>query len=221
VAIFIIFRHQKKNIDEEDYKEKVEQEMSKMVFKDIQTTIDKLKNPDLDSRNYITTILSTYQFNDTKEKSLLNIFTSPQVISTLASLLDDDYYQIKYNAISALSNIIISYSDTDIDKILLTQTNFCELSIKLIKDFTNVEKNSNNFEKSYNEEEFVQLANNIYSSIKNDYIQDINNDIKETHGMNQFPNKLQDEIDKIQTRNLRILNGEETGDNNNTEQSSQ
>jgi len=136
---------QKKNIDEEDYKEKVEQEMSKMVFKDIQTTIDKLKNPDLDSRNYITTILSTYQFNDTKEKSLLNIFTSPQVISTLASLLDDDYYQIKYNAISALSNIIISYSDTDIDKILLTQTNFCELSIKLIKDFTNVEKNSKEY----------------------------------------------------------------------------
>ena len=136
---------QKKNIDEEDYKEKVEQEMSKMVFKDIQTTIDKLKNPDLDSRNYVTTILSTYQFNDTKEKSLLNIFTSPQVISTLASLLDDDYYQIKYNAISALSNIIISYSDTDIDKILLTQTNFCELSIKLIKDFTNVEKNSKEY----------------------------------------------------------------------------
>lgn len=136
---------QKKNIDEEDYKKKVEQEMSKMVFKDIQTTIDKLKNPDLESRNYITTILSTYQFNDTKEKSLLNIFTSPQVISTLASLLNDNYYQIKYNAISALSNIIISYSDTDIDKILLTQTNFCELSINLIKDFTNVEKNTKEY----------------------------------------------------------------------------
>ena len=136
---------QKKNIDQEDYKESTEEEMSKMLFKDVKSTIDKLNSTDLDTRNYITTILSTYQFNDTKEQSFRNIFTSPQVISTLANLLNDNFYQIKYNAISSLSNIIISYSDTDLDKILLTQTNFCDLSINIIKDFANVEKNTKEY----------------------------------------------------------------------------
>jgi len=138
---------QKKNIDQENYKEKVEeQDMSSMMFKDIQSTVDQLKNPDMESRNNITTILSTFQFNE-KEASLKKIFTSPQVISELANLLNDEYYQIKYNAISSLSNIIISYSDTDIDKTLLNQTNFYESSLKIIKDFTNAEINTNDHTK--------------------------------------------------------------------------
>ena len=138
---------QKKNIDQESYNEKVEeQDMSIMMFKDIQSTVDQLKNPDMESRNNITTILSTFQFNE-KEASLKNIFTSPQVISALANLLNDEYYQIKYNAISSLSNIIISYSDTDIDKTLLNQTNFYEASLKIIKDFTTVEINTNDHTK--------------------------------------------------------------------------
>ena len=138
---------QKKNIDQENYKEKVEeQDMSSMMFKDIQSTVDQLKNPDMESRNNITTILSTFQFNE-KEASLKKIFTSPQVISELANLLNDEYYQLKYNAISSLSNIIISYSDTDIDKTLLNQTNFYESSLKIIKDFTNAEINTNDHTK--------------------------------------------------------------------------
>ena len=134
---------QKKNINQENYEEKVlEKEMTTMIFKDIPTTIEKLKNPDIESRDYFTTILSTYQFQDIKEKSIRNIFTSIEVISTLVNLLNDDYYQIKYNAISSLTNIIISYIDADIDKILLTKTNFIDLSINIIKDFTKVEKNT-------------------------------------------------------------------------------
>ena len=140
---------QKKNINEENYEEKViDKEMPSMIFKDVQTTIDKLKSPELETRDYFTTILSTYQFQDAKnenDKTIKNIFTSPQVISVLASLLNDKYYQIKYNAISSLSNLIISYSDTDIDKILLTQTNFYDLSIEIIKDITNVEKNTKEY----------------------------------------------------------------------------
>ena len=136
----------KKNIDQEDYEEKIlDSEMTTMIFKDIPTTVEKLKNPDLESRNYFTTILSTYQFQDIKDQSHKKIFTSPEVISALSSLLNDKYYQIKYNAISALSNLLISFSDTDIDKILLTQTNFYELSLNIIKEFTNVELNSKEY----------------------------------------------------------------------------
>ena len=136
---------QKKNINQEDYKETTEEEMSKMIFKDAQSTVEKLNSPDLDTRNYVTTILSTYQFNDTKEQSLRKIFTSPEVIFALSNLLNDNSYQIKYNAISSLSNIIISYSDTDIDKTLINQTNFSDLSVNLIKDFANVEKNTKEY----------------------------------------------------------------------------
>ena len=137
---------QKKNINQENYEEKVlDKEMTTMIFKDIPTTVEKLKNPDLESRDYFTTILSTYQFQDIKEKSIKNIFTSPEVISTLVYLLNDEYYQIKYNAISSLSNIIISYIDSDVDKLLLTKTNFFDLSINIIKDFSNVEKNTKEY----------------------------------------------------------------------------
>ena len=140
---------QKKNINQENYEETVvDKEMPSMIFKDVQTTVDKLKSPELKTRDYFTTIISTYQFqgaNIENEKSIKNIFTSPQVISVLASLLNDKYYQIKYNAISSLSNLIISYSDTDIDKILLTQTNFYDLSIEIIKDITNIDKNTKEY----------------------------------------------------------------------------
>ena len=48
---------QKKNINQENYEEKVlEKEMTTMIFKDIPTTIEKLKNPDIESRDYFTTI---------------------------------------------------------------------------------------------------------------------------------------------------------------------
>jgi hypothetical protein len=59
----------------------------------------------------------------------------------------------------------------------------------------NVENNIDNYEKSYNEEKFIQLSNNIFSSLKN-YIQEIYIAINETHGMDQFPKKFQDEINK-------------------------
>ena len=137
---------QKKNINQENYDEKIEeQEMSTMIFKDIPTTIESLKNHNLESRDYFTTILSTYQFQDINEPTIKNIFTSPEVISTLVDLLKDEYYQIKYNAISSLINIIISYIDTDIDKTLLTKTNFYDLSIDLIKEFKNVEINTKEY----------------------------------------------------------------------------
>jgi hypothetical protein len=80
-----------------------------------------------------------------------------------------------------------------------------------------LEKNSGNYEKNYNEEGFIQLINNIYSSIKND-LQEINNVINEVHGIDQYPDKLHQEINKIEKRNLRILNGEEIEGNSNTDQ---
>ena len=44
-----------------------------------------------------------------------------------------------------MTNILISFSDTDIDKNLILKTDFCKYCIEIIKDFTKVEKGSKEF----------------------------------------------------------------------------
>ena len=139
----------KKNIDQEDYEEKVKSKKSSKennnIFKDIPSLLEKLTSSDFDSLNKITSLLSYFEFSNIKEKSINDIFISKEIISALANLLNSEYYQIKYNAISALINILISYSDTDVDKILLLNTDFCKYCINLINDFLKVDKSSSEY----------------------------------------------------------------------------
>ena len=139
----------KKNIDQEDYEEKVKSKISTKVhnntFKDIPSLLQKLTSSDFDSLNKITSLLSYFEFSNIKEKSINDIFISKEIISALANLLNSEYYQIKYNAISALINILISYSDTDVDKILLLNTDFCKYCINLINDFLKIDKSSSEY----------------------------------------------------------------------------
>ena len=139
----------KKNIDQEDYEEKMKSKISTKVhnntFKDIPSILQKLTSSDFDSLNKITSLLSYFEFSNIKEKSINDIFISKEIISALANLLNSEYYQIKYNAISALINILISYSDTDVDKILLLNTDFCKYCINLINDFLKIDKSSSEY----------------------------------------------------------------------------
>ena len=139
----------KKNIDQEDYEEKMKSKISTKVhnnnFKDIPSLLQKLTSSDFDSLNKITSLLSYFEFSNIKEKSINDIFISQEIISALANLLNSEYYQIKYNAISALINILISYSDTDVDKILLLNTDFCKYCINLINDFLKIDKSSSEY----------------------------------------------------------------------------
>ena len=139
----------KKNIDQEDYEEKMKSKISTKVhnntFKDIPSLLQKLTSSDFDSLNKITSLLSYFEFSNIKEKSINDIFISKEIISALANLLNSEYYQIKYNAISALINILISYSDTDVDKILLLNTDFCKYCINLINDFLKIDKSSSEY----------------------------------------------------------------------------
>ena len=139
----------KKNIDQEEYEEKVktkiENKPHNSLFKDIPSLLEKLTNSDYENLNHITSILSSYEFTNIKEQSINNIFISPQIISALVNLLNNEFYQIKYNAISSLTNILISYSDTDVDKILILNTDFCKYSVELIKDLPKVEKGSKEY----------------------------------------------------------------------------
>ena len=139
----------KKNIDQEEYEEevktKIENKPHNSLFKDIPSLLEKLTNSDYETLNHITSILSSYEFSNIKEQSINNIFISPQIISALVNLLNNEFYQIKYNAISSLTNILISYSDTDVDKILILNTEFCKYSVELIKDLPKVEKGSKEY----------------------------------------------------------------------------
>ena len=139
----------KKNLDQEEYEEKIKSNTEKKwqgaIFKDIPTLLQKLTNSDFDELNHITSILSSFEFSNIKDPSISNIFISPQIISSLANLLNNEYYQIKYNAICSLTNILISYSDTDVDKILILNTDFCKYSMEIIKEFTKVDKGSKEY----------------------------------------------------------------------------
>ena len=139
----------KKNLDEEEYDEKIESKNNKKwygsIFKDIPTLLQKLSNSSFDELNHITSILSSFEFSNIKEPSISSIFISPQIISAIANLLNNDNYQIKYNAISSLTNILICYADTDVDKILILNTDFCKYSMEIIKDFTKVDKKTKEY----------------------------------------------------------------------------
>lgn len=139
----------KKNLDEEEYDEKIESKNNKKwygsIFKDIPTLLQKLSNSSFDELNHIISILSSFEFSNIKEPSISNIFISPQIISAIANLLNNDNYQIKYNAISSLTNILICYADTDVDKILILNTDFCKYSMEIIKDFTKVDKKTKEY----------------------------------------------------------------------------
>ena len=136
----------KKNIHQEDYEEKIESKIDikayNDLFQDIPSLLQQLTNSDFETLNNITSIISSCEFTNINEQSKNDTFTSPQVISAIVNLLNNEYYEIKYNAISSLINILISYSDTDIDKILISQTNFFKLCINIIKDFSKSEKGS-------------------------------------------------------------------------------
>ena len=139
----------KKNIDQEEYKEKIkssttDNKSQNILFKDKLSLLQKLTSEDFDTLNHITSILSSFEFDHIKDQSINNII-SPEIISALVNLLNNEYYQIKYNAISSLTNILISFSDTDIDKNLILKTDFCKYCIEIIKDFTKVEKGSKEF----------------------------------------------------------------------------
>ena len=110
-------------------------------LKDLQTILNELNNSNLEVREHITNVLSSYQFRE-NDKEMLAIVTQPAFLRPLVGLLNDNFYQIKYNAIASMINLIVSFSESDLETILLNQTDFIELSVKLIKDFIYFDKKS-------------------------------------------------------------------------------
>ena len=87
-----------------------------------------------------------------------------------------------------------------IESLINKQTKFLTLN--------NIEKNFNEFVKSFNKEEILNQLNNINSSIR-ELIDDILKEINSYGNKDDYPNKLENEINRIDIRNLRTLNEEE------------
>ena len=168
---------QRKNINDKEYEADESENISNMEsLNNLQTILDILQSGDSKIREQITNFLSIHQF-DIDDQNIINIVSSIPFIKTLTNMLNDNFYQVRYNAISALNNIIISFNIIDIENILLTQTNFIELSIMNIKDFSNVEKN--NLEHIKRIRTLKNLFD-LYSLIIDLYSEDIQNKIKFT-----------------------------------------
>ena len=110
-------------------------------LRDLQTILNEINSDSLTDREHITTVLSSYQFR-MDDKEMISIITSPSFLASLVSLLNDNYYQIKYHAISALINIIVSFSECEVEMIILTNTDLINLSVKIIKEFIVFDKKS-------------------------------------------------------------------------------
>ena len=191
---------QRKNINDKEYEADESENISNMEsLNNLQTILDILQSGDSKIREQITNFLSIHQF-DIDDQNIINIVSSIPFIKTLTNMLNDNFYQIRYNAISALNNIIISFNVIDIENILLTQTNFIELSIMNIKDFSNVEKN--NLEHIKRIRTLKNLFD-LYSLIIDLYSEDIQNKIK-------F-NSIVEEILKIIIDKKELVNDEFLG----------
>lgn len=191
---------QRKNINDKEYEADESENISNMEsLNNLQTILDILQSGDSKIREQITNFLSIHQF-DIDDQNIINIVSSIPFIKTLTNMLNDNFYQIRYNAISALNNIIISFNVIDIENILLTQTNFIELSIMNIRDFSKVEKN--NLEHIKRIRTLKNLFD-LYSLIIDLYSEDIQNKIKFT--------SIVEEILKIIIDKKELVNDEFLG----------
>ena len=191
---------QRKNINDKEYETDESENVSNIEsLNNLQTILDILQSGDSKTREQITNFLSIHQF-DIDDQNIINIVSSIPFIKTLTNMLNDNFYQVRYNAISALNNIIISFNVIDIENILLTQTNFIELSIMNIKDFSSVEKNNVEHIKRIRT---LKNLFDLYSLIIDLYSEDIQNKIK-------F-NKIVDEILTIIIDKKDLVNEEFLG----------
>ena len=81
---------------------------------------------------------------------------------------------------------------------------------RLTKDkiLPNIDKNSKDYENSFNLDKFIKSVNNTFNLIKDNYIESINESIYK-YGPNDYPNNLYSEVNRRRLRRLDITLNEE------------
>ena len=134
--------------------------------------------------------------------------TNKRLNMTLDSIKE---YEVYLNSFKFPDNLIVfldSYGDTIIQS---SYDGLETLINKITKNVTqsNLEKNIKIFYDNLDFNKSLEYIDNIYNSIKNNNIDKIKNNIN-SYGKEDYPNKLNEEIDRLQNRRLRRLNGEES-----------
>jgi len=126
---------------------------------------------------------------------------------TLDSIKEYEIYFKSFNFLDKLVNFFDSYGDTIIRGAF---DGLEKLINKLTKNETLnlLEKNIKNFKDNLSLSEFIEDRNNIYTTIRNNNIDKMKDAIN-SYGKEEYPKKLNDEINRLQNRRL---NGEITID---------
>ncbi len=142
------YKKKKKNLsdDEEIRNKNEEKELIDFQLDNIDSLVSNLNSNDYEIKEKITNILSSMEFDDNFKIKYENIFTNKIFIINLISLLNDKFYQIKYNSISTLINLIINFCDNNNNflYIIFTETKFINFSIDIIQNFYLVEDKFSN-----------------------------------------------------------------------------
>ena len=109
--------------------------------------------------------------------------------NTIYSIKQYNEHFNKFSISSDLTDFLNKYGDNSI-KPKFEQFNIVVNDATKNKIISTVEKNSENYINNFNLEEFNVQSNNIFSNIKEEYIESIKNAINE-YGIETYPNNLE------------------------------
>jgi hypothetical protein len=96
-----------------------------------------LNSSDYTERESISSLLASHDFNPQDEKMKEQLLTA-DLCKSLVSKLLDPFIQVRYNSITAILNLIITYSEFDMDKIFLLDAGLLkQIELLLIDYLTN------------------------------------------------------------------------------------
>ena len=133
--------------------------------------------------------------------------TNYQMNITIDSIEEYNYHFNSFKIPEELIKYLLNYGNDIIKPFYEKIENFINSETKSLT-LNNLKNKSIEFESHFKTNEIVKQIDEIYSSLK----VNINNILKEinTYGITDFPNKLQNEINRIDKRALRRLNDEQT-----------
>ncbi len=130
----------KKLIESQDLESLIEEESHAKLFDQIDKEVilqkvltiklKQLNSVNVQERENITSIIGSMEMNENDE-SLRNKVLNKDFAKSLVDKLNDPFLQVRYNALMAIMNVLISYGNNDADVLYITDA----------KMFSQIEKN--------------------------------------------------------------------------------
>lgn len=103
--------------------------------------LQKLNSSNYTERENITSLLASYEFGG-KDEKMREQFLNPEFCRILSDKIQDPFIQVRFNSVSAIINIILCYSEYDIDCIFLFNSGLINHIEVLFEEYiTNINNN--------------------------------------------------------------------------------